>query len=118
MERHETKIADETLSIEADGDWIEVGEMENIYELVGGETYTIEYDERQRTQSWLNVDEEGQLTFDVRETLAGMDYDDEFVETILQASLDDRDETGYPHRTSLFADLMKKIWDSKGNFDG
>ena len=118
MERHETRISEGTLSIEAGGEWREVGEMDDIYELVGGETYTIEYDERQRTRSWLDTDEEGKLTFDVRETLAEMDYDDEFVATVMDASLDETDAAGYPHRTSLFAELMQHIWDSKGNLDG
>jgi DNA-dependent RNA polymerase auxiliary subunit epsilon len=117
MERHETRIADGTLYIEADDEWLTVGEMDDIYELMGGETYTIEYDERQRTQSWLDTDEDGRLTFDVRKTLAGMSYDDEFVSTIAGASLDESNEAGYSHRTSLFADLMKRIWDSKGNLD-
>lgn len=117
MERHETKIMDGTLYIESDKEWLEIGDIEDICELVGGETYTIEYNDRQRTQSWLDTDEEGQLTFDVRETLARMDYDDEFFGIMAQTSHSETNEDEYSNRTTLFADLMTDIWDSKGNFD-
>ncbi|MFC4990272.1 hypothetical protein [Saliphagus infecundisoli] len=114
MKRYETDVRNGVLYLETDDDWIEIGPMDDICELVGGETYTIEYDERQRQVSWLDTDD-GELTFDVRETLADVDYDRDFVENITPIDGEKTDDEGYPMRASVFADLMTDIWDSKGN---
>ncbi|MFP9190169.1 hypothetical protein [Natronosalvus vescus] len=114
MKRYETDLRDDVLFLETDEGWIEVGSMADICELVGGETYTLEYDEHQRTVSWLDTDEDGTLTFDVRETLAEMSYDREFVANIESIDADATDGE-YPLRASVFADLMTTIWDSKGD---
>lgn len=114
MKRYDTDVRSGVLHLETDEGWIEIGSMDDICELVGGETYTIEYDERQRQVSWLDTDD-GELTFDVRETLADVDYDREFVENIAPVDDEKTDEEGYPMRTSVFADMMTDIWDSKGN---
>lgn len=115
MDRYDTDVRDGVLHLETDDSWIEIGSMADICELVGGESYTIEYDERQRQMSWLDTDEDGTLTFDVPETLERMDFDREFVENVAPVDADRTDDDGYPLRTSVFADLMMDIWDSKGN---
>ena len=115
MKRDETEIRDGALYLESDDGWIEIGTMDDIYELVGGETYTLEYDDRQRSVGWLDTDDEGRLTFDVREVLADMDYSGDFVANVASTDLDQTDGDGYPLRTSVFADLMMRIWDSKGD---
>ncbi|WP_224337965.1 hypothetical protein [Haloprofundus halobius] len=117
MERYQTEIRNGTLYVETDDDWLEVGELSDVYGLVGGKTYSIQYGERQRAVSWVDTDEDGTLTFDVHETLAEMSYDSEFVSTIADVTLDEADDEGYPLRTSVFADLMMRIWDSKGNLE-
>lgn len=91
--------------------------MDDICTLVGGETYTLEYDERQRTVGWPDTDPDGTLTFDIRETVAGMDYDEEFVTDLLAVGADVTDNEGYPLRASVFADRMTEIWDSRGALD-
>ena len=118
MQRYETRVEDGTLYVEGTAaDWLEVGSLDDIVALAGGETYTLEYDDYGRAADWVATDDEGVLTFDVRETIADMSYQEDFVQALEGASLEETDEEGYPRRTVLFADLMTRIWDSKGNVD-
>ncbi len=114
MKRNETEIRDDVFYLESDDGWIEVGPIDQICELIGGETYVLEYDERQRTVAWLNTYEHGRLRFDVRDTIEQMSYDREFVSNIASIDQDDMDGE-YPLRASVFADLMVSIWESKGD---
>lgn len=116
MDRHGTKIEDEVLFVETEDGWIEIGALPDIYTLVGGREYTIEYDEQAASVAWLDTAPDNTLTFDVRDTLADMSYTTETVDVLGNTPLD-QGEDGYPQRTSLFADLMIQIWDSKGNID-
>jgi hypothetical protein len=117
MKRYDTIIRDDVLYLEGEDSWFEIGSINDICSLVGGETYTIEYDERQRTVGWLDTDSDGTLSFDVREIIAEMDYNDDFVATLETIDSNKTDEEGYPLRASVFADLMIEIWNSKGNLD-
>ncbi|AGN01431.1 hypothetical protein L593_07430 [Salinarchaeum sp. Harcht-Bsk1] len=114
MKRYETDVREGVLHLETPGGWLEVGEMDAICELIGGETYTLEYDNRQRQVGWLDTDEDGRLSFEVRETIRDTTFDSEFVEAIANAPLDEDDEDGYPKRTAAFADMLTAIWDGKG----
>ena len=116
MQRYETRIEDGVLAIETDDGWLEIGEMDDVVSLLG-ETYEIEYDEKQRTMAWLRTDEDGKLSFPVAETIEGLSFDREFVGLLADAPLDEQDEDGIPRRTTFFADMMREIWDSKGNLD-
>jgi DNA-dependent RNA polymerase auxiliary subunit epsilon len=118
MERFQTRIDDGVLYVEGfeDDQWFEVGAMDAVVELVGGETYTIEYGDRQQVVSWLNTDEDGTITFDVRDTIDDVSFDREFVTNLTDTGLETGDD-GYPKRTVFFADMMTEIWDSKGNLD-
>jgi hypothetical protein len=115
MDRYETRIENGTFSIEGQSGWLRIGEMETICDLVGGEMYTIEYDDQAQTVSWLDTEEDGTITFDVRETLEGMSYDEEFVSNLADIDRDATDEEGTLLRAAVFADMMTEIWDSKGN---
>lgn len=117
MKRYETRIEDGILSVESANGWEVIGELSDIHELVGGETYTIEYDDHAQVVSWLDTEEDGTFTFDVRDTLDEMSYNDEFITQIVDIDPDATDEDGYSLRTSVFADLMTEIWDSKGNLE-
>ena len=114
MKRYETDVRDGVLFLETDDGWIEIGSLDGICELIGGETYVLEYDEQQRSVSWLDTDEEGKLSFDVRETLTKMSYDQEFVANIESVDADTMDGE-YSMRASVFADLMTAIWEAKGD---
>jgi hypothetical protein len=115
MRRYESKIVDETLYVEGHEGWLEVGSVEAIVDLLGGETYTLEYDDYGRAADWVRTDDQGRLAFDVVETIERMSFRDEFITQLEATSLDETDEAGHPHRTALYADVMMRIWDSKGN---
>jgi YD repeat-containing protein len=115
MHRYETNVQDNVLYIEGESGWLEIGSMDDICALVGGETYTVTYDERQQTVGWLDTDADGTLSFNVRETIAEMDYDREFISNLETIDSDAIDADGYPLRAAVFAELMMNIWDSKGN---
>jgi DNA-dependent RNA polymerase auxiliary subunit epsilon len=118
MERYETKIADGTVSVGSGDDWLTVGTLADVFDIVGGEEYTIEYDETKATAyDWLDTDEAGAMRFDVRETIDEMTYPAEFVEELADRSLDAGPDETYPERTRYFAELLVDIWDSKGNLD-
>lgn len=128
MKRYETAAIEGTLYLEApdgaeghpeadpDG-WLEIGPLDAVVDAIGGETYELEYDERQRTVGWLDTDEDGVLSFDVRETLRSVDFDDEFVENVAGVPADETNADGESARAAVFADLVTTIWDSKGNLD-
>lgn len=116
MERYATKIEDGTVYIEGVEDWIEVGALATIFDIVGGETYTIEYErEKAIAYDWLPTDADNTLSFDVEETIEDMTYPVEFVEELEDKSLDSEGEI--PERTAYFAELMVDIWDSKGSLE-
>lgn len=117
MERYATTIEDGTVYIEGDDGPIEVGSLADIFDIVGSETYTIEYDQQKATAyDWLGTDDEGALSFDVRETIEEMTYPGEFVDTLREKPLDSVGRR-HPERTAYFAELLVDIWDSKGALD-
>lgn len=56
--RYEPRIADGTLYLERDDHSLEIGSMDHIVELAGGETYTIEYTDEQSAAAWLDTDDD------------------------------------------------------------
>lgn len=115
--RHETRIEDGTFYVERDDDWLEVGPVDGIVELLGGETYNLEYTKEQASAAWLNADDDGIIAVDVRETLESMSYRDDFVENLANCPLDETGTAKYPKRTELYAELMTEILESKGNLE-
>jgi hypothetical protein len=113
VKRYATRIDDGTLHVESDDGWLEVGAMSDIYDLVGGQTYEIEYDDAQRLMAWVDAPD-GTMTIDVREVIADMDYTADFVDRLGEASLEERTDDDYPERTARFAERMTAIWDAKG----
>ena len=115
--RYEGVVENGTLYLE-DGDHrIEVGPMDAVVELIGGETYTLEYDNKQSSAAWLSTDEDNTITFDVREELVDWAYTEELVHNVDDSPLDRTGESGHPVRTEVFADMVTAIWDAKGNVD-
>lgn len=113
--RYDATIEDGTLFLEGEHERLEIGPMSAILELVGGETYTLEYEPRQSTVSWLSTDEDDTITFDVRDALIDWAYTEEFVANVRESPLERTDENGYPIRTAVFVDMVTAIWNSKGN---
>ncbi|TYT63369.1 hypothetical protein [Natrialba swarupiae] len=115
--RYGADVDDGTLVLVGEQERLEVGSMETIVDLFGGETYTIEYEPRQSAVAWLDTDEDDTVTFDVRESLLEWAYTEEFVASVRDSPLEATDEDGNPIRTSVFVDLVTAIWDSKGNLE-
>lgn len=113
VKRYATRIDDGTLHVEWDDGWLEVGTMSDVFDLVGGRTYDIEYDDEQRLMAWVDAPD-GTMTIDVREVIADMDYATDFVRRLAEVPLDERTAEGYPERTAHFAERMTAIWDAKG----
>jgi len=116
MRRYETRIDDGVLYVEGPDGRLEVGQMDDIVELVGGETYVVEYDSRQQTAAWLDTDDEGRLEFDVRQTIAEYSFDEEFVAKLASADAGPTDD-GFPGRVVFFADAMARIWDPERDLE-
>lgn len=113
MKRYETRIEGGTVFLETDDGQLEIGDLDAIVDVVGNETYTISYDERQRTQAWLDTDEEGKITFDVREAVADMSHRGEVVERMRATGLS-RERYGLPERTVEFAKEIVDIFEQQG----
>lgn len=117
MTRSESRVEDGVLAVQDGDGWLEVGEMDALVTLVGGETYEIEYDREQASAAtWLDADDDHVVSFDVRETLADMSYPATFVETLREEDGESSGESPSP-RATYFADVMTDVWDSKGNLD-
>ncbi|MFB6128961.1 MAG: hypothetical protein ABEJ47_04280, partial [Halorhabdus sp.] len=115
MERHDTKLEDETLFVEFEGEWVEIGPLDALLDLFGGETYEIEYDDTQSKVPWLEDSlEDNTLSFDVVETVTDMDFDDEFTEEVVEQPLDSTGNQGHPLRTETFVAKMIEIWEAQG----
>lgn len=117
MERYDTLIDGDEVALETPEGEVTVGSMADVCEILGGETYTIEYDDAAQATAWLRTDDEGTVSFDVRETVADLDFDRTFVEKVAREPIDRTGPDGYPRRTERFAELLDAIWSSKGQVD-
>ncbi|UPM42706.1 hypothetical protein [Halocatena salina] len=112
MARYEPECVDDTLFLSADTERIEIGTIDDIVAAIGGETYTIEYDEKQRTQAWLNTDK-GVLEIDVRETVTTLPHTEETVSKLQQYDME-TDRYGLPTRTVEFTNEFVDILEQQG----
>ncbi len=116
MERYETVVEDDILFLDLGADRFEVGDVDEIVGLVGGETYEVEYDgDHSQVVEWLDLDEDHTLEIDVRETLTDMDFPESFVRKL--AERDGETDSGHDARAAYFAEMMAAIWESKGNLE-
>jgi hypothetical protein len=107
MKRYEPEIVDGVLFLVAGDDRVEVGTVDDIVAAVGGDTYTIEYDEAQRTQPWLETDD-GTLDIDVRETVLTLPHTAEMVSELRECDMETA-RYGIPTRTVEFANRLVDI---------
>lgn len=115
--RYEAVIENDILYLEHEEGLLEVGSMDAIVELFGGETYTLEYTDRQSAAAWISTDDDNTIAIDVREELADWAYTAEFGASVADNPLDESGESGYPLRTEVFVDTVIAIWDAKGDID-
>lgn len=115
MKRYETRIEQGVLYLDRGDRRVEIGEMSVIMGELG-EVYEIEYPEGQSARvPWLDL-EDDVLTVDVNDKLRELTFDEEFVDHVAEAALDEpAEESDMPARTDAFIDLLQRIWDSKGD---
>jgi len=117
MQRYDTRIDDGTLYIEVGEEDMEIGSMDDVCEILGGETYTLEYDERPRPRAGCRPgrrDDHVRRPRDHRRR--GLQQ--AFVEKMAEEPARPGDSRRLPPvRTAAFADLMAEIWDSKGSYE-
>ena len=115
--RYGATVEEGTLYLVGDDDRLEIGPMDGAVELMGGETYTLEYTDEQASAAWLATDDGNTKTLDVRDSLVNWGYTPEFVGNVEGAPLDETGENGYPQRLEVFVDLVTAIWDAKGHLE-
>lgn len=116
MARYEPECENGTLFLAAGNERIEIGTVDDVVDAIGGETYAIEYDEKQRTQSWLNTDD-GVLEIDVRESVRSLSHTEETVSKLREYDME-TDRYGLPTRTVEFTNEFVDILEQQGKSDG
>lgn len=112
MERYEPECEDGVLYLVSGDDRVEIGLIDDVVDAIGGETYTIEYDEKQRMQPWLQTDE-GALDIDVRDAATSMNHTNELVSELREYDMDTA-RYGLPTRTVEFANSLVDILEQQG----
>jgi len=116
MNRSETRIEDGMVAVETETGWLEIGSLESLYEAFGGETVEIQYGDQQVAfANWLDTNEDGVMTLDVRETLADMSFPEPFVERLAERDGPEESSGRLAPRTAFFADVMADVWEQKGD---
>lgn len=100
------------LSSEAGDDRVEIGSIDDVIDAIGDATHSIEYDQKQRTQPWLDTDD-GTLEIDVRETVTTLPHTGETVEELREYDMS-TERYGLPLRTVMFANEVIEILDAQG----
>lgn len=113
MTRYEPECVDGTLFLVSEDDRIEVGLITDVVDAIGGDTHTIEYGQKQRTQPWLDTDD-GTLEIDVRETVTTLNHTEEFASELRDYDMA-TDRYGLPTRTVEFATRIVDILEQQGS---
>jgi hypothetical protein len=112
MTRYEPVVSEGSLALVGDDDRLEVGTVDDVVAAIGGETYTVEYDEMQRTQPWLDSDD-GALEVEVRDAVTTLPHLPETVAELREVGMG-TDRYGLPERTVEFADHVVDILEAQG----
>ncbi len=113
MKRYVPECEDGTLFLVAEDDRVEIGTVDHIVAAVGGERYSITYDQKQRTQPWLDTDD-GEFGIDVRETVTTMYHTEATVSKLREYDMG-TERYGMPTRTVKFADEFVDILEQQGS---
>ena len=113
MQRYEPECTNGTLFLVAGDDRVEVGDIDDVVDAMGGDTYSIEYDEKQRTQPWLPPDG-GRLDSDVHETVTTLPFTPEQVSELREYDMG-TDRYGLPTRTYEYANMLADVLDRQGD---
>ncbi|CDK38578.1 hypothetical protein DM2_1818 [Halorubrum sp. DM2] len=104
-----------TLVSEAGDDRVDIGTIDDVITAIGDSTHSIEYDQKQRTQPWLDTDD-GTLAIDVREAVTTLPHTDETVDELREYDMS-TERYGLPLRTVKFANELLDILDAQGTAD-
>lgn len=115
MKQYEPERRDGSLYLVCEGHSVEIGTVDDIVDVIGGETYEIEYGEEQRAQPWLDT-EDGVLEIDTRDAVTSMTHTPEFVSDLEEYDMA-TDRYGLPTRTVEFAHGMIDILERQGADD-
>lgn len=111
MKRYEPECENGTLFLVSGDDWVEVGDIDDVVDAMGGDTFSIEFDEKQRTQPWLETDD-GKLVIDVRDTVTTLPFTPEQVAELREYDMG-TDRYGLPTRTYEYANILVDILDQE-----
>lgn len=109
MERYEPECMNGTVFLVSGGDRVEIGSLDDIVSAMGGDEFSIEYDEKLRTQPWLDADD-GTLDVDVRETVLELPFTAEQVAELRDYGMS-TDRYGLPRRTYEYSNLLAAVLD-------
>lgn len=112
MKRYRPEVRDGSLFLTHEAETVEVGKLDDIVDAIGGETYRIEYDKRQRAHPWLDTDD-GEIEIDIRESVTEMTQTPEFVAELQQYDMS-TERYGLPTRTVEFASMFVDILEEQG----
>lgn len=112
MKRYQPECVDGTLVLVSEDDRVEIGAVDDVMAALGGDTYSLDYDEKQRTQPWLETDD-GTLDVDVRETVTTLPHTREMVSELREYDMR-TDRYGLPRRTYEFANVIADILEEQG----
>lgn len=112
MTRYEPNCIDGTLFLVAGDDQVEIGSVDDVVAAVGGDTYVLEYDRKQRTQPWLET-EDGALEISVRKKVTTLPHTDEVVSELREYDMG-TERYGIPTRTVKFADRFVDTLEQQG----
>lgn len=112
MTRYEPECEDGTLFLVGDDDRVEIGSVDDIVDAMGGDTFTLEYDEKQRAQPWLETDD-GSLDVDVREAITTLPLTPEQANELREYGMG-TERYGLPRRTFEYANILTDILQQQG----
>jgi hypothetical protein len=102
MDRYRTYVEDGTVLVDHDDGPVEVGELDEVLEAVGGPAWTITYSEATKSRHpEMDTADEG-LTVDVVDMLHAMTHSEQFVETLRTYPADPPEGGDLSPRTGLF----------------
>ncbi|EMA58421.1 hypothetical protein [Halorubrum lipolyticum] len=115
MTRYVPHCTDGQLALvsETSDDRVEIGAVDDVIAAIGDATHSIEYDQKQRTQPWLDTDD-GRLDIDVRETVTTLPHTGETVDELREYDMG-TERYGLPLRTVMFANEVLDILDAQGS---
>lgn len=111
MSRYETVIEDRTIYVGSDDGMLEVGDLDDAFQVVGGPSWTITYSEELKERHpEMDTSDEG-LTVDVADMINAMTHSKQFVEALDAQPVEASEEDISP-RLGLFVGKLLENLDS------